>query len=684
MHDKIKSSDTFARLLAVENITVVRDGSSTASFDICARVLTLPNWDNFSTDVEGMMIGHEVGHALFTTEDLLVPLVKQPNMHSTLNVLEDVRIERLMCRKYPGLTKTMVAGYAELNAKDFFGVGTASPAELMVSHPSLIDRINLYYKVGADCGVQFTDSEMVLVERTNKTETIADVIALAEDVFKSMAEEHRAAGSSKAVEKKPAKANADDSRPMDGSVEGDQPQDVAGKNKPTHESDEDQEWHVAQTQIVFDNKMESAANTDVRFKYYTLYEQDATKIIIPYKQIMEDTKGMDASPHLDVGQFMTRTKAAVQYMLKEFEMRKSATVYKRQRISKSGQLDVGKLWSYKLKKELFRSITTVDKGKNHGMIFLLDWSSSMSGITQDTMQQVITLAMFCHQAQIPYQVFAFSSAYAGAAPVPAAGVTVTKKLASHGVLGSPFDTGTCAFLELFSSTMRGADFNIMARRMFDTRSLLRKRNYRQGGTPLNEALMALMTHIPRFTKQHAVEKMSLITLTDGSGELITPYDSSDDLYYDGDRHKCFLTDPVTRADYKFSVGAESQTAAIFAMMRDRFKITTVALHIVEMVSEYGYAIQANLPNAPGSTVNSLRSKCDAEINATGVFSIPGTVHDTALIIPSRSFVANAAAPMTASTVRNETAEWIAAQMVRAAASSKAGRVVLGKFVETIA
>ena len=69
--------DRLAKLLATENITVRHSASaSTASFDVKDRVLVLPVWKNLSkdgklskdsaTDVYDLLVGHEVGHALYT------------------------------------------------------------------------------------------------------------------------------------------------------------------------------------------------------------------------------------------------------------------------------------------------------------------------------------------------------------------------------------------------------------------------------------------------------------------------------------------------------------------------------------------------------------------------------------------------------------------------------------------
>ena len=57
----------FAKLLATENISVMYDGSATtATFDTETRVLRMPMWKDMSRRLNDMLIGHEVGHALFT------------------------------------------------------------------------------------------------------------------------------------------------------------------------------------------------------------------------------------------------------------------------------------------------------------------------------------------------------------------------------------------------------------------------------------------------------------------------------------------------------------------------------------------------------------------------------------------------------------------------------------------
>ena len=47
-----------------------------------------------SKDIQDLMTLHEVGHALFTTLDMLQESIKRKLDHSFVNVIEDVRIEK--------------------------------------------------------------------------------------------------------------------------------------------------------------------------------------------------------------------------------------------------------------------------------------------------------------------------------------------------------------------------------------------------------------------------------------------------------------------------------------------------------------------------------------------------------------------------------------------------------------
>ena len=175
MHNQ-EIKGNLARLLATENLVVEHRKVPTASFDVDNRVLTLPNWDRASSVVYDMLVGHEVGHALFTPNEDWRDFHDCPKDY--VNIVEDARIEKLMKRKYPGLRKSFAGGYKELNDQDFFGI-----ADDDLNNYILIDRINLHFKVGASAMIPFADDEQVFVKRTEDAETFAEVCQIAVDVY---------------------------------------------------------------------------------------------------------------------------------------------------------------------------------------------------------------------------------------------------------------------------------------------------------------------------------------------------------------------------------------------------------------------------------------------------------------------------------------------------------------------
>ena len=166
---EIKSQ--LAKLLATEDLIVEHKQVQTACFNVHTRVLTLPLWDKASNTVYDLLVGHEVGHALFTPDENWLEKVAIPPQF--VNVVEDARIEKLMKRKYMGLAKTFFKGYQELNDEDFFSISDES-----VSTFNLADRANLYFKVGNFVDITFDSEEQVLIQKIADVETFDDVLKL--------------------------------------------------------------------------------------------------------------------------------------------------------------------------------------------------------------------------------------------------------------------------------------------------------------------------------------------------------------------------------------------------------------------------------------------------------------------------------------------------------------------------
>ena len=159
---KVESKEKLAKLLAMEDLDIQHRQVRTAMFDIKNRCLVLPVWKDMPNHLYDLLVGHEVGHALYTPNDekLLTDLIKKTSKHC-VNVVEDARIEALIKRKYPGLVKQFYKGYQHLVKEDFFGLSNVDLDEI-----NLLDKINLRFKVPQTIEglVEFNDEEEKIIK----------------------------------------------------------------------------------------------------------------------------------------------------------------------------------------------------------------------------------------------------------------------------------------------------------------------------------------------------------------------------------------------------------------------------------------------------------------------------------------------------------------------------------------
>ena len=310
----------------------------------------------------------------------------------------------------------------------------------------------------------------------------------------------------------------------------------------------DGEEYQPKTNGSLHSKLESKANTNEHVKYIHAapsHKAMFEDVMVSYKTILHDYSTLDEKYKKSkeaaeqrgyiyhgpqefklkktvISKFKKSNSPFVSHMIKEFEMKKAATAYKRTVVSKTGQLDMKKLFAYQIKDDLFKKTSRVNDVKNHGMIFLLDWSSSMSGCLTETVQQVISLASFCHKAQIPYQVLAFSDGYSG---TKNRGASIEKaRMIDRNNPDNPLGYTVCNFslLEFFNHKMTNTEFNLMQDLLLSKFYHDREMGaYGLFGTPLNEAMLYMTDYVGEFKKKHNVEKMSLITLTDGCGSNLS-------------------------------------------------------------------------------------------------------------------------------------------------------------------
>ena len=633
----MKNKNTIARLLAEEDIHVVNKAMDTAYFNIKKRELGLPIWkDEISKEEEELMVCHEIGHALWTSMDMIEKSAERKLNASFVNILEDARIEKFVKRKYPGSVNLFKKGYTALAARDFFGI-----ADEGVNAQNLIDRINLYFKMMP--GVEFSDVEKVFVDRAEKLETEDEVLDLADDLYKFMEEnpetdkhdngESMGSGES-APDGESGKGEKGDGD-SDGNESGDKSEsgddDTAGSDDASSEGEvdddgddgddagnaaggdsddgEDGEGNTSKGSEVGGDATSSApagvpeAKTDNALKealksladgnatekvYARIPKVDSSKFIVDYKAVVAEMSdhygnGSDdtwvAHSLNEVKEFKNDSKKTVAYMVKEFEMKKSADQYARAATSKTGSLDMGALHTYKFNDDLFKKVTTLPGATNHGMVMVVDWSGSMCDNLKGTIEQLLQLVMFCRRTKIPFEVFAFTSCYN------------RNSYSSRDLLDVTYGempiSNDMRFLNFFSSKMSAAEEEKMMHYLW----MIGKRygrvryenwattgypmnppsNYALGGTPLNDAIIVLMDFLPKYKKASGVQKINTIFLTDGASNSLPGVKDTNNHgdFYQGFRRDNLLIDPVTNKRYEFDSYNNEVTDTLLKALKGR-------------------------------------------------------------------------------------------------------------------
>lgn len=727
------TNDIATRLLAQENLLINRAPVKTASFDVKRRILTLPMWQNMTPEIEDMLKAHEVGHALYTDMSLFDKFRKANKQipFSYINIIEDARIEKLMKRKYPGLRKTFTSGYVQLHERDFFGMDRRS-----IQKALLIDRINIWFKVGYSSGVTFTQAERYLVDKVDRAESVNDVFAVAKQILdyeRRIKQEKRETLFSsedfkKLLEEKqedPVDEFDDDDWSNDGVYDEDEeeednlpnstaPGDFAEKDQDPTVADEELE---AKTDDAFARNLDKSADTTTKYVYVGLPDTSVVPAIkYDYKTVHAEISAMleyrrttpDRYGHKDVhlpalyekfDSFKVETNRVVNYLIKEFEMKKAASDYKRQHVAKTGVLDSRKLASYRIREDLFKQITITKDGQKHGMMFVIDWSGSMVEYLEETVKQLVSLVTFCYRAKIPFEVYAFTDAKSNS--IEDANIFDAQFNAIRNrdciQLNQQFH-----MIEFFNSRMTLSEFNRACRNMYvmscswayrvDNRDDGFGYKYDLNGTPLNESLVWAYNNIGDFKSRHNVEKMTLIKLTDGDGSpFYRYYDDqgmnrylSDATLFEGRRIKteAFLRDPVTKKVYAYSTETASATNAICKMIQDRHNCSVVGYHVVGRgrrelaytVSRYGMA---------KDSVEQAELAIDIRkgFNENMFFPVEMDGHDELFFLPNNMKVSN---DDLEEDLGSLSAGQVAKKFSKYLGSKKTSRVLLNRFVSAIA
>ena len=543
---EIKSQ--LAKLLATEDLIVEHRQVETAQFNVQTRVLTLPQWEEASNFVYDMLVGHEVGHALFTPDEDLPRGIP----HTYINIVEDARIEKLMKRKYLGLGKTFYRGYKELSDEDFFALENED-----ISKMSLPDRINLHFKIGNYIDIPISSGkEQELVDMIAACETFEDVIAASEALHnhcKKEKEKEKVANIQQQPQQDQESSGEEIQRQMS-QIENQTSEgsDVGEEGSPeTHQEQETQsapgdtfDDDVRTVDTLSDKLKELVSKSGIDNIYAELPKVNLDTIIAKNSEIHEyidkwfnlcqkNLKTAFDTVDADYKQFKKSAQKEVNYLVKEFECKKAADSYARASTSRTGVLDTSKLHTYQYNEDLFKKVTTLSDGKNHGLVFVLDWSGSMSSVLKDTCKQLYNLIWFCKKVSIPFEVYAFTNEWNREYFDHMKNEYVPQQFRSHyekkeGLLCV---SDYFSMMNLLSSKTNA---NELEHQMMNIWRIAHYYSCSWGcpysvaerlslsGTPLNEALVSLHQILPKFQKENKLQKVQCVILTDGEANAL-PY-----------------------------------------------------------------------------------------------------------------------------------------------------------------
>ena len=577
--------DKLAKLLAAENIMVEHRPIKTAYFDVKNRVLALPMWKQMTETLYHMLVLHEVGHALETPADGwkgAIDKVKEEEesarvaqtFQGYLNVVEDARIERKMKNRFPGSRRDFIDGYDWLHEQDFFAIKSRKLDEL-----SLIDRINLYFKLGTRIRIKFNEEESVFVKRAEQTLTFDEVVKLAEDLLAYAKMKKEDFEENETFDIQLVDEEGEDGDEFDNdSDDYDESDDDGDSARETEDQEVDEDnttkdggggkrgghanksLEEATTDQSMNDRMEELLDqslTNRKFTYVT-FPKDLTheEFTIGYRKMLEtiDSDFAQAPGAAELIQyrnkllnkFRSENNPAINYMVKEFERKKAAVAYARTKQAKTGVIDTNKIHSYKFNDDIFKRLNIEPNGKNHGVVAVLDMSGSMSSSYRGAMDQIISVAMFCRRVGIPHRIYGFTQC-AGAIDINRQKKKHAKLHAIDARLGQskPFIFPDMGFdlIELFHEKMSLREFNTMVGTLlvssmmisYDPDDMIDSKSPRHwidtkfgrnnwnsaleylglGGTPLNDAILVSRDLMAKFRKEKNIQIMNFICITDG-------------------------------------------------------------------------------------------------------------------------------------------------------------------------
>lgn len=192
-------------------------------------------------------------------------------------------------------------------------------------------------------------------------------------------------------------------------------------------------------------------------------------------------------------------------MYNTFQRRRAAWESLHVNHKKTGKLDMTRLAKIYTDDDVYKRRQFLPEGKSHGIFVLLDWSASMDEVRVEAMTQLYTLYRFCKLAAIKFAAFQFTSGY--------------QNIKTHD--------------KVLDTVLKGIDYQMViddSVQFIDSREWIERAFSRsQGGTPLQNSIIASAYMANSLFAEHNIQSRNLIIISDGdnSDRSITSFTSTE-------------------------------------------------------------------------------------------------------------------------------------------------------------
>ena len=741
----IESKSQLAKLFATENLSVEHNNVKTASFDLENRIVTLPIFKKPSGDVYDMLTAHECSHALHTPLKAWSKL-EDPKYRAYVNVIEDTRIDKLIQKKYPGIVRNYVNAFEILTKDNFFGLKDKNiNTDLM-----LIDKINMYYKSSKKLQFKFTKEEQTWVDKIDNIKTFTDVLKIAKQLYGYQEKQleqlsklpdfdnHPLAKNYK-LDKNGKKIQVQNSEKDNGNnFESSLPEPKDNENKDSKESNVGNPYGAGGDNVKvdtaldcitdksFEQSVDKLLDKTKNYRYATLPEPNLKNALVSYDEFLKDMRDNNNNhfkKHLndsmsnneqytkywnwikqDFFKFKKDSSKTVMYLVKEFEMKKAATAYKRITTDKTGVIDSLKLKNYKFSDDIFKRLTVLPDNKNHGMIMLLDWSGSMCDIMNKTVHQLCNLVWFCQKINIPFEVYLFKDVQNKKED--------TKeyfKLKNGNVFAEKSQLVNVASHRMKKTILHESLLHLYSMANYFNRNysysydniadkgyaIPVEQNYHLTSTPLNEAIIMCNKLIPLFQAKYKVEKLSFITLTDGESNSDIAgytYDTSKAGNRSNSRYDAQTIIKEGKKTYTTIVGNEGRhynngrtalTASLLKILQSKYNVTTIGFYLTKRVDKrsFGQFVEEYITKNGKYQYNSNFEKIRKQFLKDKVLEIPKDGYNSYYVVNAKDM--NIENADLSTVVSGATTNEIKRIFTKSMKNRLYSRVLLNKFIEQI-